>query len=174
MPSRARSKIVAVSLALAGAAALPMGVAAGQELEPAEQHGDWFTQCEVPPADADPAAPRRCLAFQNLVSGEQSLLQFVVSKPPEQADPAAVLLMPLGISLEPGVIIRIDGGPPSTLPIQRCIPVGCRTQFPLNDTSLQTLLQGREATVSYYDSNLDPVVLPISLDGFAAAYAALP
>lgn len=136
-----------------------------------ETHGSWTVRCATIAASAG----RECIMFQNLVlkSGGQTVLQFSVGLDPADRTPTVILSLPLGISLPPGVAIRIDEGKPAKFPVERCAPDGCRAGIKLRPATVEQLGAGKQLTITFFDGGRQPIKVPLSLDGFNAAYKAL-
>lgn len=143
--------------------------AAGQTAD--EVFGSWTLRCETRAADNG----RECIMFQNLVlkTGGQPVLQFAIGLAPADAMPTVILSLPLGIALPPGVSIRIDEGKAAQFPVERCEPDGCRAGMKLRKATVAQLAEGRQLTITFFDGERQPIVVPLSLDGFSAGYAAL-
>ena len=145
--------------------------AAGANPEHGQIFKDWTARCETPPG----ANIERCYIFQNIVLKQsgQRVLHMAVGYLAANGQPAAVLTLPLGISLPPGVSISIDDAAPSPLVIERCDPSGCIGALALDDALLAALKRGRRARVSFYDGTRTKVSVPVSLLGFTAGFGAL-
>lgn len=139
------------------------------------EHGqkfkDWTARCETPPG----STVERCYIFQNIVlkDSKQRVLHMAVGFLAANDKPAAVLTMPLGISLPPGVSISIDDAPPKPVVVERCDPSGCIGAFALDDSSIAALRAGRQAHVHFYDGTRRKISVPVSLLGFTAGFASL-
>ncbi len=132
---------------------------------------DWRIQCEKPEGSAE-----HCHMFQGRVLKEDGkrLLHIAVGYSPTQDDQViAILTLPLGISLPPGVSLQVDDGEPLTLEVEHCIPQGCRVLLQLDDKLLGAMKAGNQATVTFRDVSRQPVGVPVSLSGFTAALKAL-
>lgn len=147
-----------------GAALLAAALVAGADEGPA--FGSWTSKCEETQGDKQGG----CFIFQNLVlrEGGQRVLQVAVGFVPDSAEPIALLSLPLGISLPPGVSIRIADGEPTRFPVERCEPNGCRAGLKLSATLLDDLARNSQLTVTFYDAQRRPIEVPLSLDGFSA------
>ncbi len=132
--------------------------------------GSWTLRCSIA-ADGKPD----CMMFQNLVqkTGGQPVLQFGVGMAPPDGLPTVLVSLPLGISLPPGITIQIDSGTPATFHVERCEPDGCRAGMKLRDATVQQLSQGRQLHITFYDGGRKPLKVPLSLEGFGAAFKAL-
>ena len=93
---------------------------------------------------------------------------------PGVAAPTLFLTVPLGVSVEPGVRVLI-GGATWSVPIKVCFPDGCQAVLPLDDEQQKLLAGTPKAEARYFAQGTnEPLAIPISLDGLAAAIDALP
>lgn len=160
---------------LAPAATLTLLLTAGGEARANPQHGqtfkDWTARCETTPG----TQIERCYIFQNIVIKEsnQRVLHMAVGYLAANGRPAAVLTMPLGISLPPGVSFGIDDAPSKPVVVERCDPSGCIGATALDAEALAALKAGRQARVDFYDGTRRKISVPVSLLGFTAGFATL-
>lgn len=136
-----------------------------------EKFGNWTAKCE----ESKGQVQGGCFIFQNLVlrEGGQRVLQFAVGYVAATDEPIALLSLPLGISLPPGVTIRIGDGAPTRVIVERCEPNGCRAGLKLKPDLLRQLSEGAQLTVTFHDAERRPIDVPLSLDGFAAGLRSL-
>jgi invasion protein IalB len=134
-------------------------------------YGAWTVRCEEVDSDGQP----ECIMYQNLVmrTGGQPVLQLSVGFAPPDNQPMVVLNLPLGIYLPPGIGIRIDEAPPARFPVERCDPDGCQAVMKLRDTTVEQLRQGSKLEIEFHDGERQPLEMPLSLDGFSAAFDAV-
>lgn len=132
---------------------------------------NWTTRCEKSPG----TSVERCFVFQNLVLKEsgQRLVHMAVGYLAANGQPAAVITMPLGISLPPGATISVDGGKPEEIVIERCDTNGCVGAVTLSDRLVAALKRGREAHIGFHDGSRRRIAVPVSLLGFTAAFNSL-
>ena len=132
---------------------------------------DWTTRCEQAPG----TAMERCFIFQNLVLEEsgQRLVHMAVGYLAANGQAAAVVTMPLGISLPLGASISVDGGTPHEIVIERCDSNGCIGAVALSEQLVANLKRGREARVSFHDGTRRRIAVPVSLLGFTAGFNSL-
>jgi len=141
----------------------------------APEHGqafeDWTARCEKPAG----AAVERCYIFQNLVLKEtgERLLHMAVGHLAADGQTAAVVTLPLGISLPPGAAISVDGGEPVRFQVERCDASGCVGAIALEPDMLAALKRGREARITFHDGTRRPIAVPVSLMGFTAGFESL-
>ncbi len=141
-----------------------------QAKDPAN-YGNWTAKCEEPHEDRQGG----CFIFQNLVlrEGGQRVLQVAIGYVPKTTEPIALISLPLGISLPPGVSIELANGQPIRFPVERCEPNGCRAGLKLKEDFLAALRHAETLTVRFHDAQRQPIEVPLSLSGFAAGLEAL-
>ena len=136
-----------------------------------KQFKDWTVACEQQPD----GAKARCFLFQNIVTKNerQRILHVAVGHLAADGRAAAILTLPLGISLPPGVDFRIDSGETKHLVLERCDKNGCRAGLVLEDVLIAAMKRGKELQVKFHDATRRAIEVPVSLAGFTAGLAAL-
>jgi invasion protein IalB len=134
------------------------------------QFQDWAVRCGAPAE----GAPEACeMVQQRLDEQGQTVLAIAVGRVPNTDDPGMLIILPLGIWLPPGVVLRVDNGEEVPARIERCERRGCQVELLLEPNVLTLLKAGTEANVLFqiYDENGQPKVVgvPFSLLGFTAA-----
>ena len=84
-----------------------------------------------------------------------------------------VFTMPLGIFLAPGFALKVDDKAVRRFAYENCDVEGCHLGIKVDAALMGELSSGKVATVQFYDAAQKPVVLNLSLDGFAPAFEAL-
>lgn len=144
-------------------------------LQARPEHGqvfkDWTARCEQVEGSSVP----RCFIFQNLVLKEsgQRLVHVAVGYLAGNNQAAAVITMPLGISLPAGAAISVGGGDPLDVVIERCDSSGCIGAVTLNAAVVAQLKRGREARIGFHDGTRRRIEVPVSLLGFTAGFNSL-
>ena len=136
-----------------------------------ERHGAWTVVCDTPPG----AVREQCGATQGVVSEERPDLGLDVTVF-ETADRAARILRviaPLGVFLPAGLGLNLDGEDLGRAVFTRCLGEGCEANVVLDETLLQRLRAGTEATFIIYQTPETGTGFPVDLNGLDAAYAAL-
>ncbi len=133
--------------------------------------GSWTAKCET----VHENKLGGCFIFQNIVlrKGGQRVLQIAIGYVPNTAEPIALLSLPLGISLPPGVSIELSADKPIKFPVERCEPTGCRAGLKINGELLDALTRAEKLIVRFHDAQRQPIEVPLSLSGFSAGLAAL-
>ena len=145
--------------------------AAGQTPE-VTTYKDWAVKCLTP----EGGGPKACEMSQSVFADEaktQRALLVVVGYPEPNGEPAMLLILPLGISLPPGVFLQIDESEPQQVPIERCESTGCRVELLLASSYLEDLNGGTQAVVYAHDRQRRRFTIPFSLLGFSAGLNAL-
>ena len=131
--------------------------------------GGWRSRCEPTKGKIEGG----CFVYKDLVlrQGGQRVLQFAAGYAQATPDPIALLSLPLGISLPPGVSLQVDQGKTITIMVERCEPTGCRAGLKLGPDLLRELIAGRTLKVSFHDAERKPIEMQVALAGFSAALA---
>lgn len=165
----------AVSLATAfGAFAGPATAQTETESQPtteapaSRQIQDWTLRCDAPAAGSL-AGP--CYMVQDIAApeGQGRIAQMIVGHFGQERLLGALIFVPLGTRLPPGLLIGVDDNEPRRFPFQLCSPNGCQAQIALDDTFLAELKAGVTAEAVFEDANGRKLAVEISLRGFTAA-----
>lgn len=138
-----------------------------------QSFGSWNVNCEAVSREGSDESD--CFLVQNLVlrEGGQRVLQIAVGFVNKAPEPIALLSLPLGIALPPGANLQIDDTPPERIAIERCEPNGCRAGLKLKASLVNRFRNGKQLSITFYDAKREPIVVPLSLDGFEAGLAVL-
>lgn len=136
---------------------------------------NWTGKCELSRDPKGRGKETQCFIYQNLVmkAGGQRVLHVAIGYLPGLAHPLALFTLPLGISLPPGVMLRVDDGEPVRFPVERCETGGCRAMLQLQDDLVKELEGGTSAVVTFDDAARQPIKVPLSLKGLATGLKAL-
>jgi invasion protein IalB len=162
-----------------GAVVLALGAAPGlaQQGETTRTtSGDWTVICAK--------AGRPCIMEQvgKTPQGENALSMQLERLPQpgtmngEQVDTVANILTPLGVLIQEGLELRIDGGEPQRSPYFLCQPNGCVVRAPLPKRLLDQMRRGKAATFTFavvQNGRAGKVSTTISLTGFTKALDSL-
>ena len=129
---------------------------------------DWQVLCHVT-GDA-----RSCQMLQSAPAnkGGQAVLLLSVSPGQEGAskNDYAVMTVPVGVYLAPGIEIRVDNKRPFKVLYEVCDRAGCHAGFKLSGAVLTAFQKGNEAKVRVWTAKSKAVEFPVSLKGFSNAY----
>jgi invasion protein IalB len=114
-----------------------------------------------------------CRVTQNiaLTKTGQRLLAVVVRIPRDTGAPAMTLNLPHGLFLPAGTTLQIDKAVPKEIGIETCDAKGCYASLEVDGELLLTLKRGSTLTVTFQNLAKQPIVVPVTLVGFTAAFA---
>ena len=162
-------------LLLAGLAAAPgtARAAASMELN-GKAFNDWTLRCSEVTNPETQAQVVVCEAVQQIKNEQgQTVVEVIVTRPPNTADVVGAIIAPLGVVLPAGIAVAIDGNAMGKLPYLRCVQQGCVGQFIFTEAQFASWKAGARGMVTVVRGNGSEVTLPISLSGFTAATDAL-
>ena len=91
-----------------------------------------------------------------------------------QVIPAAIqIAAPLGVLLQGGVRIQVDGGETRALPFQICVEGGCLVRDALPSPLLERMKAGANARMTVVSPSQGEVSVDISLSGFTRSFSEL-
>ena len=136
------------------------------------QHGDWQLSCDTPPG----ASFEQCAIIQNVTAEDQPNvgLSVIVLKTADNRARLLRVLAPLGVLLPNGLGLNVDGNDLGRVAFVRCLPNGCVAEVVMDDTLLNTLSTGSSAIFIVFKTPEEGIGIPVSLNGFAEGFAALP
>lgn len=131
-----------------------------------ETYGDWIVNCSIV------ENKKVCVFSQTHTSNQNGKRVFAIElQPPADGRTNSVILLPFGLRLDDGVMLKIDE---QTLELDArfstCIPVGCLVPiaFPAADTEAMKRGEKLVVTANSSDGGVSRT-FTISLNGFAAA-----
>jgi len=131
-------------------------------------HGDWQLLCF-----SDEAGAEECFIAQAVdeeASG-QRVMTAMIMKAPDGA-PALRVTVPLGVLIPRGVNVSVDGADLGNIGFVTCFDEGCMTQVAMALEVVAAMKAGGQATITVFDTQDQPIGLPLSLSGFTAAFDA--
>ena len=161
-----------------GLAAAPAPLAAqteapqnGAEIE-TQNFEDWALRCQP----ASGTQPKICRIQQNLVAktSGKSVLHIVAGRFGPEKVLGAVIFVPVGVRLSPGLRIQIDERPPRVFAFEICDSATCQARVVLEGDLLDELKAGLTGQVKFQNAAGKVRSFPVSLKGFTAALRALP
>nr|WP_236020813.1 invasion associated locus B family protein [Devosia sediminis] len=136
------------------------------------EHGDWQMSCDTPPG----ASFEQCAIIQNVLAEDQPNvgLSVIVLRTADREARLLRVLAPLGVLLPNGLGLNVDGTDLGRVAFVRCLPNGCIAEVELDDEIIKVLSEGTSAIFVVFKTPEEGVGIPVSLDGFAEGFAALP
>ena len=141
--------------------------ASGQP-EAAPPPAPWGARCA---SDSRSTVPD-CVIEQRVVlsNNGQLLVAVTVRLPADSTTPVVMIQTPFGLHLPAGLKLAIDDIPVKTLPLQTCDASGCYAGDVLPPDFLAALKRGTTLSVTFQDNAQRDIAVPVSLNGFTAAY----
>lgn len=168
-------------LCLAGLGALTLPhVASAQENKNPEmadgtikaQHGDWQVVCKPPPAGAKNEI---CALVQSVTAEDRPNVGLTVYfQKFSQGMRVLRVFAPVGVLLPPGIGLKIDNVDVGHAPFLRCHTFACYAQVTLDDKLIGQFSGGKTAIFIIFQTEEAGIGIPLSLNGFSQALAALP
>lgn len=131
---------------------------------------DWTVRCrQVAELDA-----QQCEMVQVLSTADRqsTVANLAIGQLPGDEDIRFVLQLPLGVHLPTDVAFTIGDEEVTTAQFETCFQTFCLAYATLDDDAIEQMKSGSEMTMNFEDRARRDVAMPISLNGFTAAYAA--
>ncbi len=164
----------ALCLALAGAPenAHSQDQPAPETIQEIQRFENWQLRCE----QKDQWEEKTCHIVQSLKADEtgRRVLQVLVARFGAEQAPGALISVPIGIRLPPGIVLQIDKKAAQRFPLERCTPKTCQAQVRLDDKLLASFMAGANGRVTFHDASGQAINVSFSLMGFTAAFKELP
>lgn len=136
------------------------------------QHGDWQVVCKPPPAGAKNEV---CALVQSVTAEDRPNVGLTVYfQKFSQGMRVLRVFAPVGVLLPPGIGLKIDDVDVGHAPFLRCHTFACYAQVTLDDKLIGQFSGGKTAIFIIFQSEEAGIGIPLSLNGFSQALAALP
>jgi invasion protein IalB len=162
---------------LAAALSLGLAVLSTAEIGHAQgvvknTYGDWQLRCETPAG----AKAEQCAIVQNVAAEDRPnvTLVVIVLKTADGKSRLLRVIAPLGVLLPSGLGLKIDESDIGRAGFVRCLAYGCVAEVVMEDTLIQQMKIGKNATFIVFQTPEEGIGIPVSLNGFAAGFDALP
>lgn len=129
-----------------------------------ETYGDWIVKCLVD------SGTRLCTLSQTLLSKETSQQVFAIELLPRVGKIEGNMLMPFGLKLDAGAVLKLDGKDLEQARFSTCTAQGCLIPVSFPTAVTDTMSRAKTFTVAVQNiGNGQAVVVNVPLNGFAAA-----
>jgi invasion protein IalB len=162
---------------LAAAASLGLAALSTAEIAAAQgvvknSYGDWQLRCETPPG----ARSEQCAIVQNVAAEDRPNITLVaiVLKTADGKSRLLRVIAPLGVLLPSGLGLKIDDTDIGRAGFVRCLASGCVAEVVMEDTLIQQMKAGQNATFIVFQTPEEGIGIPVSLNGFGPGFDALP
>jgi invasion protein IalB len=157
----------------------PAPVTPQAQPDPGTPFGAWTQRCtpSPPPGSSPPKAGKQeaCFLVQQVAdpNTQRPVMKVTIGYFEPGRQPAAVIVMPLGVPLARGGQVSVDGKTLGTVPFEVCRRDGCQSFMPMSTEIVSAFKAGSQATVIAQSSQGAALNLPLSLRGFTAGFASL-
>jgi invasion protein IalB len=161
--------ILAMIVATAMASLVPSAAQAQGAVR--DTYGDWQLRCETPAG----AQGEQCAIVQNVAAEDRpnvTLLVIVLSTADDQSRLLRVVA-PLGVLLPAGLGLRIDEEDVGRAGFVRCLATGCVAEVVMDESLVEQLRGGEEATFIVFQTPEEGIGIPVSLAGFGEGFDSL-
>ncbi len=87
----------------------------------------------------------------------------------DEKQPVLSVIVPLGVLLQPGLVLEAEGYDQLKLPLQRCDANGCLALLPMKEQLVEAFRKGKEAQITFFNIAGKGNKVRISLTGFSSA-----
>lgn len=165
---RARAVLAAFLIAAGAAPAFAIDAPEGTVKA---QHGDWQIVCKDPPPGAKAGV---CALVQSVTAEDRNNIGLTVYfQKFSNGTRVLRVFAPLGVLLPPGLGLKIDDKDVGHAPFLRCHNFACYAQVVVEDALIEQLKTGKTAIFIIFQTEEAGIGIPISLNGFGEALAAL-
>ncbi|WP_441965400.1 invasion associated locus B family protein [Microvirga sp. 2MCAF38] len=135
-------------------------------------YGDWQMRCETPAG----ASAEQCALVQNVAAEDRPnvSLVIIVLKTADGKGRLLRVVSQLGVLLPSGLGLKIDQTDIGRAGFVRCLVTGCVAEVVMEDNLISQMKSGQTATFIVFQTPEEGIGIPVSLNGFAAGYDALP
>jgi invasion protein IalB len=134
-------------------------------------HGAWQVSCRTPPG----AKEEKCALVQSVTAEDRPNVGLTVLfyKAASEDKKLLRVVVPLGVLLPTGLGLKIDNQDVGNAPFLKCSRKGCIAEVVLQDEVIKKMKAGGTAVFIFFDTPEAGIGIPISLQGFDQALAAL-
>ena len=154
-------------LVVAGAIGMMAFNAGAQDNSKDKSKNAWTHRC------SGEGENKSCEIAQRLSVKEsgQRVVELAVTRLPEKDITRAVIVLPLGVAVQPGIKLRIDDNEESySAGISHCLQDGCYAYLEIPDKLLNAMKMGKTARLAMATHQGKKMTIPMSLMGFTAQY----
>ncbi|WP_127089256.1 invasion associated locus B family protein [Aquabacter cavernae] len=132
---------------------------------------DWQIRCDTPPG----AQSEQCVLLQSVQAEDRPNvgLTVIILKTADGKSRLLRVLAPLGVLIPSGLGLKIDDADVGRAGFVRCLPNGCVAEVVMDDTLINRLRQGKQATFIIFQTPEEGIGIPMSLNGFGPGFDAL-
>ena len=131
---------------------------------------DWTVVCEKLPT----TQKEICNIFQNVSNDKgKVVMQIAIGYPPGKSEAQALITLPLGVLLQPGLEFKGGTAEAIRVPFSVCVKNGCVAIATLNAGIIKGMKVGTKGGIKFAAGPKQIIEVPVSLSGFTAAFNSL-
>lgn len=140
----------------------------------------WVKLCDDVPVDErqPPTTKKLCMVVQETRAENGQMLASVQIRELEGERPRLIVAVPVGMSLQPGIRVVLEGGTgqpqPQALRYEVCLPNACFAQMELQQDFLNRMKRANNLQIQVVNMNNRAISLGMSLQGFTQSYEGAP
>ena len=149
----------------------PAAADAGEAASPAGQLG-WVKRCQKLKS-----GKTVCLVAQNMITVKprrQRIASLAIREVKGEKKKYALIVLPLGTLLAPGLTLRVDDKEPHKANFTICFPEGCHAQLEASETLIKQMKSGNILHLYYVNYARKRVDVQMPLAGFTKSYDGKP
>jgi invasion protein IalB len=149
---------------------LPLAAHAQEQVGDVKKFDNWTVECRKAPDDQTYCAAIQRLATKTEGQDKAMPVLRVLVRPGPEGKPGGLLTAPLGVDLQYGIELSVDGSDPLNYQFRHCDQAGCHAPVEFTDEMFAKLKGGTEGKAFFYTLDGRRIGVPFSLIGFTAAY----
>ncbi|GAB5376308.1 MAG: invasion associated locus B family protein [Acuticoccus sp.] len=131
------------------------------------QENAWLKICNTDPQAQKPV----CLITQELRTDQgQFLSSIAIRETPGEARKTVIASIPVGMLIQPGVQIQIDGAKPDVARFSICFPNACYAELAVDNSFIDRMKRGGKMQITTINQQAKQVRFDMTLIGFTAIY----
>ncbi|WP_439574881.1 invasion associated locus B family protein [Phreatobacter sp.] len=140
----------------------------------------WVKLCDDVPVDErqPPTTKKLCMVVQETRAENGQMLASVQIRELEGERPRLIIAVPVGMSLQPGIRVVLEGGAgqpqPQALRYEVCLPNACFAQMEMQPDFLTRMKRANNLQIQVVNMNNRAISLAMSLQGFTQSYDGAP
>lgn len=172
-----RITVFAIFSALSVAMAAPAGAEGTGPSATTATYGAWTVRC-AKAADKEDGETCEIVQSVTLRKTGQAIIQVAIGRLKADDPLSIVVQVPIGVSLRTEVGLKlgapeVEDGASVTARYFRCTPQACLADVKPDDAWVDGLRGAEALTASFVDGNGRTIRIPVSLEGFSDAFAAV-
>lgn len=140
----------------------------------------WVKLCDDVPVDErqPPTTKKLCMVVQETRAENGQMLASVQIRELEGERPRLIVAVPVGMSLQPGIRVVLEGGAgqpqPQALRYEVCLPNACFAQMEIQPDFMTRMKRANNLQIQVVNMNNRAISLAMSLQGFTQSYDGAP